>query len=352
MKNTNLFLDKKGIFYLILTSIFIALMIVIFLAYKEYTFTDRQKVFETRIITISDFIRSIDTDSKRVIYISGFRSLIAIEDYVARSGNYTFNNTEELFRVAFYNGTVNGTVVDVLKDATYLDYLNKLRVIAGMVGLDINISVPNITGIILYQESPWQVIVNVTVQINLTDQKGLARWDFDKTYSANVSILSIRDPVYSVETHGLVPNPIRMTNITDVTQGFVGSGNDTTNLIKHVNDSYYVNNSLAPSFLMRLKGNFSNSSCCGIESFVNLQRLSDQGLVINSSRSVIDYIYFSNDVNITEYGNRTVTEYYNKTFCNVKNMPIWFVIDARHVDPLREPNQPDYIEYLNYTNCP
>jgi hypothetical protein len=336
--------NKKGIFYLLLSSLFITVMIIVFLTYKEYTYTDQQKVTETRIMTINDFIRSIDTDSKRVIYISGFRSLIALEDYVAKSGNYLFNNTEELFRVAFYNGTVNGTIVDVLKDSTYSDYLNKLRVIAGVTGLDINITVPNITGITLYQESPWQVIVNVTVRVNLTDQKGLARWDFDKTYSANVSIISIRDPVYSVATNGLVFNPIRMRNITDITQGFVGPDNDTTNLTIHINNSYYAENNQSPSFLMRVKGDFSSSPCCGIESFVYLPRLSDQGLTINSSRSIIDYIYFST--------NASITGYYNKTECNVQNMPSWFVIDARHVRPLIGPAQPDYIENLNYTDCP
>lgn len=333
--------NKKGIFYLLLSSLFITVMIIVFLTYKEYSYTDKQKVTETRIMTINDFIRSIETDSKRVIYISGFRSLIALEDYVARSGNYTFNNTEELFRVAFYNGTVNGTQVDVLKDSTYSVYLSKLRIIASAIGLDINIIVPNITGITLYQESPWQVIVNVTVQVNLSDQKGLARWDFDKTYSANVSIISIRDPIYSVATHGLAPNPIRISNITDYVDD---STNDTTNLIIHVNNSYYAANNQSPNFIMRLKGNFSNSVCCGIESFVYLPRLSDQGLTINNSRSIIDYIYFST--------NDTITSYYNVTVCNVQNMPSWLVIDARHVRPLIGSNQPDYIENLNYTDCP
>src|SRR4030042_2725336 len=119
-------MNKKAIFYLFITSLFIAVMIIVFVAYKEYNYTDRQKVVETRIITINDFIKSMGTDAKRVIYISGFRSLIALEDYVARSGSY-LNDTEELFRIAFYNGTVNGTHVEVLINSSYYDYLQKLR---------------------------------------------------------------------------------------------------------------------------------------------------------------------------------------------------------------------------------
>lgn len=337
MKKTSLLLSKKGIFYLLLSSIFIALMIVVFLAYKEYSYTDKQKVFETRVRTINDFIRSIDTDSKRVIYISGFRSLIAMEDYVAKTGQY-LNDSEEMFRVAFYNGTVNGTSVDVLKDATYSDYLNKLRVIADMIGLDINISVSNITGIILYQEFPWQVIVNVTVQINLIDQKGLARWDFSKTYSANVSIISIRDPVYSVATNGRVPNPIRISNISD----FITGNKDPANLLDHIRNMSYTNNSLAPSFLMRLEGNFS-SSPYGIESFVYIPELDTQVVTYDASRSIIDYILFSNSTNITAS--------YSNVTCYVQNITgtyDWFKIDVNHTMP----PSPDYIENLNYTVCP
>jgi hypothetical protein len=315
MKKTSLLSSRKGVFYLLLSSLFIALMIVVFLAYKEYSYTDRQKVFDTRIRSTSDFIRSIDTDSKRVIYISGFRSLIAIEDYVARISNYTFDDTEEIFRIAFYNGTVNGTQVDVLKDSTYSDYLNKLKVIAGTIGLDINISIPNITGITLYQESPWQVIVNVTVQVNLTDRTGIARWNFNKTYSANVSIISIRDPVYSVSTHGLVPNPIRMTPNNLIP--FV-TGTNTVNLMNLTNNSYYIQDPLAPSFLMRLKGRLNESSaCCGIQSLVNIPSLIIQGVTYDNSRSIVDYILFSN---ITGYDNVSC----------VQNTTSWFKIDENH----------------------
>jgi hypothetical protein len=351
-------MNKKGIFYLLLSSLFITVMIIVFLAYKEYSYTDKQKVTETRIMTINDFIRSIDTDSKRVIYISGFRSLIALEDYVAklRPSHYLDDseliyNAEEFFKCAFYYGNnvanVTGakipgtncsnstTQIDVLANSTYEDYLNKLRTIANMIGLDINITVTKIT---LYQQSsPWAVTVNVTVQINLNDTKGLARWNFTKTYSANVSIISIRDPVYSVATYGKVPNAIRVTNITD----FV-IDKDPANLMTHIRNMSYNASSLAPSFLMRLEGNFSNSTCCGIESFVYIPQLETQGLIINNSRSIIDYIYFSNDTNITVS--------YSKITCYVQNITdaatytlFKFKIDVNHTD---------YIKDLNYTTCP
>lgn len=321
--------NKRAMFYLLVSSIFIAVMVVVFLAYKEYSYIDKQKVFETRIRTINDFIKSIDTDSDRVMYISGFRSLIALEDFVARTGVY-LNDTEEYFRIAFYNGTVNGSKVDVLINSSYYDYLEKLKVIAGRMGMNIDI---NVTGITLFHLTPWTIGVNVTCQINLTDQRGLARWDFTKIYHTNVSIISIRDPLYSVATIGRVPNTIRISNITD----FVGSDNDTANLMYHVTKSLYLNNSLAPSFLMRFEGNFSNSAY-GIESFVNIPDLISQGVPYNNSRSIIDYVLFNN---ITGYENIT---------CSVQNITDaypWFKIDTNHTMP----PSPEYIEDLQYTLC-
>jgi hypothetical protein len=323
--------DKKAIFYLFVSSIFIAVMIVVFLAYKEYSYTDRQKVVETRIRTINDFIRSIDTDSDRVMFISGFRSLIALEDYVARTGKY-LNDTEEYFRVAFYNGTVNGSKVDVLINSSYYDYLEKLRVIAGRMGIGIDI---NVTHIDLYQQTPWLIGVDVTAQINLTDQKGLAKWNFTRIYNTSVSILSIRDPLYSVATIGRVPNTIRVSNITD----FVSSDNDTSALMYHVSHSLYLPNPLAPSFLMRFEGNFSSSpDGNGIESFVYILDLITQSVPYNESKSIIDYVLFSN---ITGYENVT---------CSVQNITdsyLWFKIDMNHT---RAPS-PEYIEDLQYTVC-
>ena len=316
--------NKRGLFYLLIAALFVIVMALVFMAYKQYTFTDRQKVIETRIQTINDFIKDIDSDSKRVIYISGFRALIALEDYVASSGQY-LNDPEELFRVAFYNGTVNGSKVDILVNSSYSKYLEKLRIIADRVGIDIDINVTNIT---LFHDSPWSIGVVVTTHMNITDTRGVAIWEFDKDYNTSVSLKDIRDPVYSVYTLGKVPNTIRISNITDYVNE---SNNDTTQLQLHINNSYYVENTLAPSFLMRLKGNFSNSTY-GIESLVNIPELIDQSVDYDSTRSIVDYVLFSNITN------------YTKRACNVDNMPAWFTIDLNHTNKYE-------INKLNYNPC-
>jgi len=73
--------------------------------------------------------------------------------------------------------------------------------------------------------------------------------------------------------------------------------NDTwnvTNLLKHIENSLYTENSNAPSFLSRFEYDLSPSPY-GIESMVNLKKF--QGLGINEDSSIIDYHYFPDDGN-------------------------------------------------------
>ncbi len=318
--------NRRGVFYLIIAVLFVAVMLFVFLAYEQYSFSERQEVVETRLRTVNDFIKDIDSDSKRVIYISGFRALIAIEDYVASKGEY-LNNTEEMFRIAFYNGTVNNTPVEIMENATYSDYLEELRLLADRIGLDITL---NVTKIELYQDSPWSVKVVATTSVNITDQRGLAAWEFTKDYNTSVSLINIRDPIYSVFTHGRMPNTIRITNVTDYVDD---ATNDTRELRRHINNSFYTENLLAPSYLMRIEGNFS-SSPYGIESLVYIPELINQDVNYSSAKSIVDYVLFSN---ITGYDEKA---------CDVQNMPSWFKfkIDLNHTS--------DYeVNDLNYTTC-
>jgi hypothetical protein len=316
--------SKKGLFYMYVSSIILLVVIALFLTQNEYGFVDKQEVVQTRIISINDFLSDIDSDSERVIYVSSFRSLIALEDYISKTGSY-LNDTEETFKTAFYNGTINGASVDVLKNSTYQDYLAKLRQISLLSGTDIYL---NVTDVTLYQDSPWSVKVIVTAHVYVNDTRGLAYWEFDKNYTTEVPLQNIRDPIYSVGTYGKVPNTIRQTNVTD----FIDQAtNSTLGLQIHNNNSFYYPNTNAPSFLMRLSGNFSPSQY-GIESLVYTPELDTQGVSYESSKSIVDYVFFSN-----------ISGYTSKA-CSVKNMPTWFKIDLNHTSTYE-------VNTVTYSNC-
>lgn len=318
--------NKKGMFYIYAASIILIAIIIVFLIKSEYSYVDRQKISETRVNSINDLIIDLEQDSERVIYVSSYRSLIALEDEISKSGSF-LNNTEEMFRIAFYNGTVNGEQVEVLDNSSYSEYLQKINQLASRIGVNLNISVENIS---LYHDSPWSINVVVSVNATVNDSRGLAYWHFRKNYSTQVPLYNIRDPVYSIGTLGKVPNTIRKTNLT--TTEFVNEiTNSTVILQQHTNYSFYMENPLAPSFLMRLSGNFS-ASPFGIESLVYVPEFDVQLVSYDSTKSIVDYIFLTN-----------ITGYTQKA-CSIQNLPSWMKIDLNH-------SQDYEIDSLSYTTC-
>lgn len=312
-------LKRRGIMFTFVVIIALSVLFVIAYGATRYSTLERQRVYETRILTMNDFINSFESDAERAIYISGFRTLIAMEDYVSHNAEFV-NDTNYYFKQIFYEGYVreDNFTFDIMNASTFNDYEKKVNSIANDVNLRFNSSVRSIE---LSMANPWVVRVTVHMDINLSDRTGLARWEYNKSISGDIPITDLRDPLYSVKTIGKLPVLIRQSpykvfvNDTD-------DMNDTTNLQDHLNESYYINNTDAPNFLMRFEGNFSPDPN-GIESLVNLQVLADQGWVIGCNDiSVVDYLYF----------NETETD----VWCNIQNMIFtpdnWFILDTGHVD--------------------
>jgi hypothetical protein len=93
---------------------------------------------------------------------------------------------------------------------------------------------------------------------------------------------------------------------------------DFNNLEQTVNLSYYVPSENGPSFFDRLEGRLTNTYTYGIESFVDLQELSDFELNIYPWKTTTDFLYFSN----ISYPGHTIRGFYYE----------WFTIDDEPFD--------------------
>ncbi|MCF7799119.1 hypothetical protein K9M74_04400 [Candidatus Woesearchaeota archaeon] len=281
----NLLKSKKGFTYLIAATLLSMIIIFVFLAVNKYTYQDRQDLHENRIVVMNDFVTDFNQDIHRATYISSFRTLLALEDYISNAEEF-FNDTEIAFAETFFNGTISGQVAPLLNDSSFLDYLDKVNSLARHIGLTANMTV---LAVHLNQSSPWAVDVGVDMAINITDTTGIASWEFEQTYVTTVPIYDLRDPLYSVFTYNRLSNTIRvfpetfLVNTTD---------NDTSNLQKFLNDSYYLANPNAPSFLQRFENNIT-SHPQGIESVVNVGLLAAQDIDVYENRIKVDYMYFN-----------------------------------------------------------
>ena len=196
-------------------------------------------------------------------------------------------------------------------------------------GISANVTISNIS---LSQADPWTVEVEFFGEFNITDNRQAAWWEYNKTFRTYIPIFNLKDPLYTVNTQGRVPNVIM--NFTIPADGFVDASNNTAVLKVFVEESYYIASDEAPSFLQRFTNDVSSNEN-GIESIVYLPQLSDQGIVVKNDRSVVDHIYFSNSP-----GNST-------DHCSISNMvysPDWFRIDTDHLDTYK-------LDGLSYTTC-
>ncbi len=324
-------MNKKGVFYFFIAIVFTSALMLLFMLSQADRYTESQDAVEARVNTMDDFIRNLNNDIKKATYVSAYRALIAMEEEVMLRGEY-FNDTESVFKEAFYNGTINGDNKTVLNASSFSDYLARVNQEASDIGISLDIDV---TGIHLYHDDPWNVLVEINYSNHVVDRKGLAVWDYEKSVKREIPIISLRDPLYSVGTDGKVPNTIQKTNVSRFIND-TDNANDTTNLMVHTNNSFYISEEGAPNYIMRFEGNFSNATY-GIESLVNIEELEAQGLDIKSDRSIVDHVYF--EKNLTNASD----------VCDsIINTPDWFKIDEPRVrtyeiDPKLNPEGVGYV---------
>jgi len=214
------------------------------------------------------------------------------------------SNVSNGFQTLVMNATLEGVNQSAMENNTYPLWASRMVAQASAIGVTLAMSPGPFA---IEQLSPWTVTGRTNLTIYIADALLNASWNVTRQVNGTIELEAFEDPVYRLGTSGRVTNLVRQTPITD----FV-SGTNVNNLMAHANESYYRAWTGAPSFLQRLEGKLTNSSPYGIESLVNLQELSDAGL-FTSTKSVVDYIYFSSN---------------NPSSCTVNGTPSWFRMDG------------------------
>lgn len=303
-------MTRRGFFFLFFMTMMVFIILIIFFTTEAHKLQQSQEAVRVRAHTINDFLQDFYADAERGSFIAGYRSLVALEEEVTRTGAF-LDDADHVFREAFYNGTINGRNVTIMENSSFREYIDRVAYNAESTGIRFDL---NVSRIRLYQIDPWHIHVDVVAEINLSDDTGRFGWNLTRNISTSVPIFDIIDPLYSNKTLSKIPNTIRKTNITEFVND-VGNANDTTDLKRFWNRSEYRASDQAPSILMRFEGNLS-ASPFGIESMVNTLDLARQGIAVDPSRSVVDYIYWGEGVTSDR--------------CSVQNMPSEFRIDEGH----------------------
>lgn len=295
-------LNKKGMFF---TFTVIALLSLLMASYGAYSYVSDRTSITNRIDTMNDFVFSVEKDLPRKMYISGFRIIFLFEREISETGNYitNFNST---FEEAFFNGTIYGESQELLEKVLFDDIENSFNERGQKINVDVSLLNPEI---FVTQDNPWEIKITLKTNLIIKDKSQLASWNRTAIIDTYIPISNFEDPLYLINTNGIISKKINKTLYTD----FIISG-DSSNLQDHLANNYYINSSLAPSFIDRLTG-INTPNVNGIESLVNLNDLSSQGITVKD-KSIVDYIYFSES---------------NPPISTIIGMPSWFKLDTEHV---------------------
>lgn len=287
-QRVGLFTGKKAFVYSMIGVVVLIILLSIFINSRDSSRASKSYSESLAIKGMDEKIESIGDDIERGAYIVGFRTILSMDNLVATNRKY-FEGPDPIdpdcdlnctFYEIFMNGTYQGNNITYMENMSFSTFIVKLK--SSFSNLNMNIDT-DIKDVEIIHESSWHVTVKIIMEMNVSDKAGLASWSGNNTFSAEVPIIEMTDPVYLVNTGGSVMNQIFRTNITDFTQ--------LDNLKDHVMNMSYKESDIAPSYLSRLSGKLHNADTYGIESLVFIPKLALQGNV-PLNRSIVDYIYF------------------------------------------------------------
>lgn len=318
-------MSRQGMMYTMVTLILLLVIASIFFTQSRRGARESHAAVEDRVLSVDHFIDNLESDSERAAYISGFRSFIAMEQYITSTGQ-PFSDPSVTFRQVFLTGNISNMSFTIMQNSTFDDYLARVQSTAQRQGITFNATVSNVT---LWQVDPWNVLVNYTLVANITDERGTAQWRVTKTFTGRIPIIDLRDPLFTSRTYGRIQRVIRPSNVT-VFVNDIGDANDTRGLLQHFNTSSYAANGRGPSMIMRFAGNLSDSEF-GIESLVDTDELIAQNLPMNASSTIVDYLYFSG---------------IDADACGIQNLPSRMKFDTAHLAAYQIQGK------LTYSVCP
>ena len=304
-------MNKKAIFFTIMTIIFLAIFVSYATIQVYYGLSDKMFSIESRVDTMDDFIDGVKKDIERGLYISSFRAMLTLQQHIIDNGVF-IDDVDLRFEESLLNGSIYGKGAPFMQESTFNDWINSISAQARKININLSI---NVNDIKLYQSTPWKINIDANLTIGLQDFTKLASWRTNEHIQTYLNVEGFEDPLYVINFFGKATNMINRTKY-DGNYTFKTTVWNVSRLLEHIDHSYYAQHNDSPSFLMRLSGNIGPSPY-GIESMINLQELSYKGIKISYNQSIIDHVYFA--------GAPTTNYRINMT-------PSWVRIDSGHLN--------------------
>lgn len=296
--------NKKGIFFTFIAILLITVLMITFKPETELSFNKDIPGIKTRVTKIDNFVTDFENVYlPNIMKSTTYRTLTALTYYMNVTDSF-LADLQSAFKEVLLNGTINNNPIDdiigedIMDNNTLINWTNTIKASAEET-LNLNLNF-NITYVNIHQTTPW--FIDIWLIISYSVSSDIATWTRnDILIKTKLSIDNLYDPLYYVNTDGAYKKRINQTDTkfdewnTENLEGFIR------------NETYFHwQDSTAPNFLMRFTGDFSPSSCCGIESAVNPSNPS----IGDQVEIYLDYLYFDPS------SNPVCTELYHITGLN------------------------------------
>lgn len=279
---------KNAMFFTFIAITIIAIFILVFTPQADVSLKRNAQSTKTRINSVDNYVDDLQNRYfETVLRATTYKTILSLALYANSTGSY-LANFDSSFSSVMLTGKINGVDIDsitgkrIMFNNTLIDWNNRMANTArDVLNLNTIIIVNNVSA---FQTYPWTV--DTAMSVNFTVISNVAQWTRSSIVTTTLGIEDLPDPYYLVNTRstGSYANSIKKSSVKF----------NEWNLAQvraNLRNGTYVHwqDSTAPSFLMRFTNTITNSSCCGIESFVNPNKVNPS----DQRESYVDYLFWS-----------------------------------------------------------
>ncbi len=279
--------DKKGIFFTFIAITIIGIFILVSTPQSDVSLQKDTRAVAARITAVDRYVDDLQSRYlETVLRATTYKTLLSLVFYMNTTSAY-LTDLDAAFQEVAVNGTINKVLIDsitnkkIMENSTLINWSNRIiQVAQDTLNVNTTITINNVS---VSQTKPWNV--DAILSIDISVKSNVAEWHKKNvTVAATLSIEGLHDPYYLVNTNREYTNQIKRSSVEF-------NKWNITFVREHLRNGTYVHweNSKAPTFLMRFTNTITNSSCCGIESLVDPNRISSPDRI----ESYVDYLFWS-----------------------------------------------------------
>ncbi len=279
------FMSKKGIFFTLIAISIMIVFLVVSTPQADISLQKDTQALRTRLTYIDSYVSDLEQRYlETTLRATTYKTILSLIFYMNSTGDY-IANLDSAFYEVMVTGKINGIPIDtttgkkIMENNTLTDWIDRVvQTSKDTLRVNTTIAINNVS---VFQTTPWNI--DSMLSVNFTVNSSVAEWKkVNVIVTTSISIAELPDPYYLVNTDGAYTNMIKSSSINQW---------NISHVREHLRNGTYVHwpNSEAPSFLMRFTNTIINSSCCGIESLVNPNRIVSN----DQTESYVDYLFWA-----------------------------------------------------------